>query len=205
MKHLFNLILDVLCASRRPAVPESWLSEGGAWLMGLDIIHLNDDAHLTFGKTATRKREPLKYLVAHHPAVHKTWDVRDTIDLINNPREDGHYYGYTFLIDVDGLIYQCAPLTKRTNHVKTKRKRTRLAPYVNNRNAVGVCFQHADKNPEMAPNEAQMAAGLSLHRALQDVFDRAMPVYGHGQLQTDRNSKEGLAFVIAALSNISAP
>ena len=194
MQALFKLILGLFSNVRTRSKPQPSLSADGAWLMGLDIAHRNQDAHLPFGRSATRKQRAFQAIVAHHPAVPRSWSAEDTVQLINNPRRDGHMYGYTFVIDVDGTIIQCAPLTKRTNHVKSSRNRRKTGRDIKNTNALGICFQHADLNPDMAPTQAQMQAGICLHKALETVYRRELVIYGHGQLQTDRHKNEGLAF-----------
>ncbi len=191
-----NQIIATLLKLFKPTTkrPTPTLSPDGAWLLGLDIVHRKADAGRAFGKFATRSQKPFVAVVAHHPAVPQHWLIENTLSLINRPRADGHMYGYHFLIDVDGTIHQAAPLTKRTNHVKTKASRRKFGSFVTNRNAIGLCFQHADHNPNMAPNEAQMKAGARLLDALQIACKCELSLFGHGEIQTDKNPFEGEAF-----------
>lgn len=195
-----QVISWVVSRFRRKTATAPYIDEDG-WLQGLGIIHITQDADLPFGRGATRNQQPIEGIIVHHPAVPKSWSIEDLIELINNPRPDGHHYGYTFAFDVDGLIYQTAPLTKRTNHFRTSRHvRREKGAHLNNKNAIGFCFHLADHNEGMAPNKDQVASGKRVYQALASILKRPLPVYGHGQVQTNRHELEGRVFAELALS-----
>ena len=173
--------------------PLAWLDEAGEQLRGLPLTYVGE-ASMPYGKSATANKEPFKAIVTHHPAVPKSWSVERVIELINSPRGGKPiYFGYHFVIDTDGGIFQAAPLNKRTNHVKPARKRRDLGRHVTNRNSIGLCFHLASHNPEMTPNAAQIEAGGRLVAALEQVFGD-LEIYGHGEIQTDRHANEGRRF-----------
>ncbi len=170
-------------------------------LRGLSLTYVGRD-DIPYGKSASAMRQPYAGLVAHHPASHPSWSVQQLIDLTLSPRGAREvYYGYHFIIDVDGTIYQTAPLTKRTNHIKDKLNRQVDGATLTNRNALGLCFHLASHNPDMAPTKAQREAGKRLVQALRQLFG-ALPIYGHGEIQTDKHPSEGRAFARFIRSNL---
>lgn len=172
--------------------PKAYLSEDGERLLGLDIEYVGNSS-LPYGRSATRYQEPYRAIVFHHPASAKLATVETLIRVINSPRQDGIMYGYHFVIAPNGKIYQVAPLNKRVNQVKSTRNRNAFGRDVTNRNAIGISFHHASHNPGMAPNRAQREAGKRLVTALREVFG-TLPIYGHGEIQTDKHPQEGRAF-----------
>ena len=180
----------VVAPSSRP--DKLSLTDGGARLGGMGIVHRYDSA-LPYGVTATKNAKPFAGIVAHHPAAAKGSSVGGLIDYISKPRSNGYMFGYHFVIDEDGAIYQTAPMDKRTNHIQGTKHRT-AAMQLKNRNSIGISFHLASHNPGMAPNAAQMEAGLKLVRALERLYGGPLPVHGHGEIQGNKMPEEGLAF-----------
>lgn len=172
----------------------AWVSENGAQLLGLPLFYKGSEA-LPYGRVATQRQRGPEALIIHHPAAAKGASIHDLIRFINRPRRDGNMYGYHFLIDRDGTIYQTAPLNKRTNHIKppgSKRRRA-FGRVAHNANTLGICFHLASHNPHMAPTPSQQAAGMRLVKALQHIYG-PLPTYGHGEIQTDKQPDEGRVF-----------
>ena len=188
MKALTQLLAALLRAFNSPAE----LSPDGKRLKGLPIVYRGNDK-LPYGVTATRKKKPIKGLIIHHPASAKGAGVAGLISYINKPRPPkGYMFGYHFVIDTDGTIYQAAPFTKRTNHIQGSSYRT-SAKHLTNVNTIGISFHQASHNPGMAPNAKQTKAGRQLVRALRQVYG-PLDIFGHGEIQSDKQPNEGLAF-----------
>ena len=118
----------------------------------------------------------------------------------------GHAYGYHFYVGRGGGIAQGAPLSKRTNHIKSKRRpqRTRTGRHLWSGNSIGITlvggcdwllrprWRRFYTCAQEFTTERQLRAGLALIRALQAQYGiDCGEVYGHGELQTDRASFEG--------------
>ncbi len=179
--------------------PKPFLSDDGERLEGMNIIY-KGDASLPYGVTATKRAKPFKGIISHHPASAKGASVAGLIKYINTPRPpNGYMFGYHFVIDTDGTIYQAAPLTKRTNHIKPRdyKARTHVARQLGNNNSIGVSFHLASHRENAAPTEPQVRAGLRLVDALETLYGN-LGVYGHGEIQRDKQQKEGLAFAVTA-------
>lgn len=121
-------------------------------------------------------------------------------------RRGGGSFGYHFYIGRRGGIVQGAPLSRRTNHIKSTKKlqRTRIARHLWNGNAIGISLvggcdsllRPAWRNFSECGSEfvtpEQLRSGLALIRAIQEKYDiPCEEVYGHGELQTDRVNFEG--------------
>ena len=115
--------------------------------------------------------------------------IRYQID--GDPGRDGHF-GYHFYIDPNGQVFQGAPLTKRTNHVKPlhRSERTAVGRIASNTSAIGVSCVKA--GPRYDPTPQQVATQDRLVQALAAAFGISLAnVFGHGELQTDRHPDEG--------------
>lgn len=120
-----------------------------------------------------------------------------------DPGRGNAAYGYTVYIARDGTLFQAAPLSRRTNHVKPPghRKRRANAPReASNSTAIGISAVGACRQkPNSAawtckdrPTPEQIAAGIDAVKAIQNRFDLpCRAVWGHGELQTDRIKSEG--------------
>lgn len=124
-------------------------------------------------------------------------------------RERGHR-GYHFLIDQWGRIYQAAPLSRQTRHVKERdhSRRTGAFPWLDNSNSIGItimdgCVRSCRTDRRPCPitqvqctgervSPAAQRAGLALAHALMARYSiPCQHITGHGELQTDRASVEG--------------
>ena len=204
----FQWFLDGRARWSGDRAPEAWLRaavEGDRLaLEGREIAYWgNPDAR--YSGYATRRKSTPVAIVVHYTAARP---VKSLVDY--GHRRDigrgGASFGYHFYIGRDGAIVQGAPLAKRTNHIKfrTNPRRTETARYLWSGNTIGVSLV-GGCDPLMRPNwrawhlcseefvsDEQLDAGLAVIRALQARYGmRCTEVYGHGDLQTDRQSFEG--------------
>ncbi len=123
----------------------------------------------------------------------------------NGDSHRGGAYGYHVYIDPDGRVFQGAPLSVRTNHVKPvgSPERTRIGTTLDGTNTISVTLVGACRSPPLAPityrcrdetvTQQQIDAGLAVIVAIRKRFGIACgEVYGHGDLQHDRKSFEGV-------------
>jgi N-acetyl-anhydromuramyl-L-alanine amidase AmpD len=127
-----------------------------------------------------------------------------------DPGRGNAAYGYHFYIDQEGRIIQGAPMSKRTNHIKPlgHPARTKTAGHLDGGNSIALSLVGACKSPPLIPityrcneetiSEQQHAAAVALVTALRKQYGvGCRSVYGHGELQTDRKSFEGLTLAQA--------
>lgn len=166
-----------------------------------------------YGVDATDEKRPFAGIITHFtlPAARKMTDQEWTVRLVKyqhrgDMSRSGQHFGYHFYIDGMGNIYQGAPLTYRTNHIKPSRHPFRKpgpSRKLDNRNAIGIsmvggCYTKrtglAARCQREDVTDKQVAAAAELVSALQFRFE--MPceaVYGHGEAQgRDRAPFEGL-------------
>lgn len=171
---------------------------------GIDIKYWGNPS-ARYSVSGTRSAQTPKALVIHfnYP--------KPLLDLVKyghkrDPRRGNNSFGYHFYIGRNGKIVQGAPLSRRTNHIKSTRhrERTATARHLWSGNTIGISLVGAC-NPLRAPkwgkwhdcaretpSEKQLEAGLIVIRALQTKYGIACDaVYGHGELQTDRKIFEG--------------
>jgi len=138
---------------------------------------------------------------------------------IDRNRRPPAAYGYHFYVDKKGKIYQGAPLSKRTNHIKrpghSARRRYNL--FASNSNAIGVSMVGSCGMPKGLERSfvrcvredvtfVQRASTLAVVAALQRRYDLPCHhIWGHGELQYDRNSKEGLSVAKSVRNTCVAP
>lgn len=165
-------------------------------------IHYWGRPDVPYGRYVTRHRAPIQYLVIHYTA------PRPPLNLIryqhNGDDERGGSFGYHIYVDKAGNIYQGAPLSVRTNHIKPTTHRARRSGYryASSSNSIGLTLVGACKEAhpgaaitrclreEVTP--AQLAAGLAAARAVIDRFGIACDrIAAHGDIQTDRAAFEG--------------
>lgn len=104
-------------------------------------------------------------------------------------KERGGQFGYHFLIDIDGRVVQTAPLSKRTNQIKTNANIG-----VSNANAIGISLHR----PNETPTAAQIAAGVKLGAAIAEQFSIPIKnVYGHGEVNSHKARDEGITLARA--------
>lgn len=161
------------------------------------------DPNAKYGEAASSQRQRPIAIVVHYTA------PRPLLNLVryghnSDSQRGGASYGYHVYVDREGRIAQGAPLSRRTNHVKPL-GHTQRKPYgshVWNANSVSVSMvggctlkpgsaitEHCSRE-DLTPE--QLEAGLAVVLALMRRF--AIPcssVYGHGELQRDREPFEG--------------
>lgn len=185
--------------------PAKWLAsvsdDDVLSVLGLHV-HYWGRPDVSYGQNVTRHRAPFKYLIIHYTA------PRPPINLVkyqhNGDDARGGSFGYHVYVDKSGHIYQGAPLSVRTNHLKPTTHRARRAGYrdASSSNAIGLTLVGACKEAhpgaaitrclreEVTP--AQLEAGLAVARAIIDRFGIACDhIAGHGDIQTDRAAFEG--------------
>ena len=158
-----------------------------------------------YANVATKRKKKPVAVVVHYTS------VKPVLRLVEyGHRKDfsrgGGSYGYHFYVGRGGGIAQGAPLGKRTNHIKSKRRRqrTKTARHLWSGNTIGVSLV-GGCDWLLRPNwrrlttctgeyvtPEQLEAGLAVIRALQKRYEIPCDaVFGHGQLQTDRAPFEG--------------
>ena len=204
----FQKFLDGRARWSGEAAPKAWIAvaslDDRIALEGRQIAYWGDP-EARYSKYATRSKKKPIAIVVHYTLAKP---VKSLIDY--GHRRDmgrgGASFGYHFYIGRDGAIVQGAPLSKRTNHIKfrTNPRRTETARYLWSGNTIGVSLV-GGCDPFMRPNfrtwrhcseefvtEKQLQAGLAVISALQARYGmRCREVYGHGDLQTDRQHFEG--------------
>ncbi len=177
------------------------------------------DPDARYSRYATRGKAKPVAIVVHYTSARP---VKSLVDY--GHRRDmgrgGASFGYHFYVGRDGAIVQGAPLSRRTNHIKfrTNPRRTETARYLWSGNTIGVSLV-GGCDPLMRPNfrtwrycseefvtHKQLEAGLAVIRALQARYGmRCAEVYGHGDLQTDRQSFEGYRLSRLARAGCDVP
>ncbi|MEM7775205.1 MAG: peptidoglycan recognition family protein [Pseudomonadota bacterium] len=191
-----------------PDPPAIWRQEAGKddilTIDGHDVIYWGKpDAR--YSRYATRSKKKPRGIV-----VHFTFPKRPSDIVRYGHQRDygrgGASFGYHFYVGSTGRIYQGAPLSRRTNHIKFSKnaRRTATAKHLWSGNTIGISMV-GGCNPMLAPvrgnpykcsretvSGAQLNAGLAIIRKLREQFDiPCREVYGHGELQTDRWTFEG--------------
>ena len=138
-----------------------------------------------YGRQATAAAKPFQGIVIH---IAGKPDLQSELAYNSTPdaNRGGAYYGYHYLIDRDGKVYQTAPDNVRTNHIQGS-----AATGLNNENAIGVSFiggAPAGKNPlPMTPE--QQAAGIALVNQLKAKYNiDPSKIVSHGELDASRAS-----------------
>ncbi|MGI9479339.1 MAG: peptidoglycan recognition protein family protein, partial [Hyphomicrobiaceae bacterium] len=150
-------------------------------------------------------RKPVA-VVVHHTSAKPVKNLV-TYGHVGDASRGGASFGYHFYVGRDGHIVQGAPLGRRTNHIKfkTNKQRRGTAKHLWSGNTIGVSLV-GGCDPLMRPDwrvwrrcseefvtKAQLRAGLAVIRALQAKFEmHCAAVFGHGDLQFDRRSFEGV-------------
>lgn len=157
----------------------------------------------TYGTRVTAEAQKPVAIVVHFT------DDRPATTLIryqhNGDSDRGGAYGYHVYIDRQGRVYQGAPLSARTNHIKPAgdSHRKGVGSGLDGSNTIGISLVGACQSPALSPityrcndetpSAEQIEAGLAVVKALRVRFKiRCQAIYGHGDLQNDRKSFEGL-------------
>lgn len=158
---------------------------------GLEIEYRGVDS-CPYGKTASANKRAFEGIVLHHTSPkHSTeWYVQYQID---GDAVRGGHFGYHFYISPAGLVFQGAPLTKRTNQVSPKSSvRRAFGQKIQNTNSIGITCARAGLSAGFSPTDEQKEQVLKLVFALCDALDIPFEhVVGHGEVQTNRHHTEG--------------
>jgi len=174
-------------------------------IKGLDVAYWGrPDA--AYSKYATKKRRKPIAVVVHHTSAKPVKNLV-TYGHVSDPNRGSGAFGYHFYIGRDGHIVQGAPMSRRTNHIKfrTHKQRRDTAKHLWSGNTIGVALV-GGCDPLMRPDWGashrcteefatphQLQAGATVIRGLQAKFGmKCSEVYGHGDLQYDRESFEGV-------------
>lgn len=144
---------------------------------------------MPYGDYATRHAEPFEFLITHYTGTSAPFEnlVKYTLRV---DKARGGQFGYHFVIDEDGKIVQTAPLSKRTNQIRSNAKIG-----VHNANAIGISL-HARSEGHIT--KAQIAAGLALANALSSTFNiPKASIYGHGEINAHKDPVEGITLAKA--------
>ena len=150
----------------------------------------NPDFH--YGKTATQNAQPFQFMAVHHTADKPIENLVKYGQTVDAGR--GGAFGYHYYIGRDGRVIQGAPLEKRTNHIKPPKNAARSGSFggASNSNTIGISLVGgADgETPE------QIKAAENLSRRLMAIHGIGPEsVFGHGEIQSDRQHTEGEALV----------
>ncbi len=201
--------LDDRARMANEPAPAAWLTgakeDDRLIVAGLPIAYWGKpDAR--YSNYATKgKEKPVGIVVHFTRAKPVLWMVK--YGHVQDKSRGGASFGYHFYIGRDGKVAQGAPLSKRTNHIKsTKRKeRTQIARHLWSGNTIGISMV-GGCDRLLRPNawwrvtncsdefltDAQFKSGRALIKAIQERYNmRCREVYGHGELQTDRDNFEG--------------
>ncbi len=155
-------------------------------------IEYKYDPNCVYAASATENKKKFSNLIVHH-----TEDDHD-IDWyvkyqIRGDKVRGGHFGYHFYVGKSGRIIQGAPLIKRTNHINPSPKlRKDFGAEAQNTNAIGISCVGAGSKSGFRPTIEQLEATLDLCIQVLDVLNIPYKnVYGHGEIQTDRDPTEG--------------
>ena len=159
-------------------------------LSDLQIID-QSDPDFVYGRSASRNAQPFAGLVVHHTADKPIQNLVNYGKSIDRVR--GGAFGYHYYVGKDGQIIQGAPLDKRTNHIKPPKHSQRKGSVgLSNANAIGITLIGAERGA----TPAQRKAAEQLGRALMAEYNiGADSIFGHGDLQRDRQATEGAEIV----------
>ena len=159
-------------------------------LADLQIID-QSDPNFVYGRSASKNARPFSGLVVHHTAdkpIQNLVNYGKTVD-----QQRGGAFGYHFYVGKDGQIIQGAPLDKRTNHIKPPKHRQRKGGGgISNADAVGITLVGGEHGATPAQRDAAARLGQALMAEYNIGPDR---VFGHGDLQHDRQHQEGVEVV----------
>lgn len=203
-----------------PEPPSEWRSAAEVseilQLDGWDVEYWGrPDAR--YSRYATRGQKQPRGIIIHYTFPKRPADIVK-YGHIRDYGRGGASFGYHFYVSATGKIYQGAPLSKRTNHIKylSNSRRTDVAKHLWSGNTIGISLV-GGCDPMLAPvlgsplacahetvSGAQLDAGLAIIRRLREKYDIPCgEVYGHGDLQTDRLSFEGATLTKLAREDCS--
>lgn len=156
-----------------------------------------------YGNEATNEKQTPKAIVMHFT---RTGPVMNFVKYQHNgDAQRGGHFGYHVYVDPKGEVVQGAPLSIRTNHIKPPghEKRKGLRPDLSNANTVavsltGACASRSGRCGQETITEAQFQSAFRVVIDLMQQFHiPCTEVYGHGELQHDRDDFEGLTVATA--------
>ena len=157
---------------------------------GLEITYRGDHKS-PYGRSATAHKRDFSSIVLHHNAPNLSTDWLIDYQIEGDAKRGGHF-GYHFYIAPNGAIFQGAPMGKRTNHVKspTHAKRKSFGRIASNSSSIGItCVKAA---PYYSSTAQQIASQDKLVQALAGAYGISFAnVFGHGEIQSDRDAREG--------------
>ena len=143
---------------------------------GLNIIY-RADPNAPYGISATRGAQPFRFIVLHHTGTQGSLDSVVRYGHRRDARRGGSF-GYHFYVGKDGTIVQGAPLSRRTNHVKT-------GGAVRNENTIGIAAVGVGD-----VTGAQTQRMVALTRAVQQQFKIGnTQIFGHGEVQSNKGNE----------------
>ena len=172
------------------------------------VVHYWGNPAATYSRQATVLKVPPRAIILHY-----TLDL-PPVRLIkyqhNGDARRGGHFGYHFYVSTTGAIYQGAPLSVRTNHIKRaghrKRREGRHA-HLDSSSTIGVALVGGCDAIRVSSGyqcrsdvvtSRQATAASALVATLQQRFVMGCrEVYGHGELQTDRAPFEGITLTRA--------
>ncbi|MEL6647048.1 MAG: peptidoglycan recognition family protein [Pseudomonadota bacterium] len=171
------------------------LSADGDRAVALDgaDIHYRGDSGCDYGRLATKSKEPFAAIILHHNPPYRSCAWLIDYQIKGDAARGGHF-GYHFYVEGDGGVFQGAPLTVRTNHVKGLgyRVRTDVGRMAQNSNSIGITCVGAETAQGSAPTAAQQTITIALVTGLCTAFEIPFEnVFGHGEVQSDRHPTEG--------------
>ncbi len=140
---------------------------------------------IPYGINATLNKQDFKYIVMHWTASGHCNTEKLIQDSQNYDTRRGGFIGYHFYIAPSGQIYQAAPMSKRTNHIKS----SKAIGDVKSSNSIGISFVCGERGY----TQAQLKSALKLVSMLQKQY--SIPtnhILAHPEVQTDKNKMEGL-------------
>ena len=187
--HFYRLALNASNTAGSAAISPSTVGQGSAPAPApaptpaSPITPIQSFTGGDYGRQATADKQPFSGIVIH---VTGKPDLQSELTYNRTPDagRGGAYYGYHYIVDRDGKVYQTAPEDVRTNHIMGNKEHG-----LSNENAIGVAFvggAPAGKNPlPMTPE--QMAAGKALVDQLKAKYNiDPSKIVGHGELDPSR-------------------
>ena len=154
---------------------------------GVLKIYYRGKNNIPYGASASARPRPFQMLVTHYP--HSTCTIENAVSQSHGYQCRGNtcgYFGYHFYVGQDGRIFQAAPMTKRTNHTDSTRSRGTV--YYDNNSSIGITLVCGERGT----TNLQVQAAIKLGHVLQVAYNiPSFKIFGHGELQGNRESREG--------------
>ena len=152
--------------------------------------------HFQYGIDATKFKKKIAGYVLHHTSETPFDNLIQYMSRRDETR--GGSFGYHFLIGKDGRVAQTAPLSARTNHMRSATNRTN-ALHLTNVNTCSISLHGgykvvSDSNSVHLPaTDEQISSARTVLTALERIVDVPLEqAWGHGEIQSDRMREEAL-------------